>query len=424
MNESSELYLPEVLADEDIDALCRALEENPDRDLYLRRNVKFRSPLAQARLIQFLISWAQRADPSRSFTTTIQKSSDQEELSGYLHGALAPALGRPILDRTTRTNYQPTLLKQSLDRLKVSTPPDQELFTFGYPRLQNYAVYRGDLAMLRCYDDKLRDIDYLKFYPELYERTETRPLCVRDARAIGNLLIELLTARLLGKYFKGIHSQDGIRTLAFKIGSALSELFENAHEWGRHIPSGVAIQNSVRAIIIQGIDDSTAKNTRLDSNKSDPISDYTKQVQDRFAKDALKFVAISIVDSGVGFVRRFTRLTPEALAEMSLPDEYNIVRKCFSYRATSSSDSRRGVGLHSVLRELSNPNVAGFIYLRTGRLCLYRNLSTHGYDGGTSIDNYWLTDWTTRRSDTLTSQGLAAGALVSFIFPIKLGARK
>jgi hypothetical protein len=195
------------------------------------------------------------------------------------------------------------------------------------------------------------------------------------------------------------------------IADIVFELFQNTHDWARTNFDGTRISRSIRIIHIRMYpNDATPPNGCIPL-----LSQYIK----RRHSTCRGFLEISILDAGPGMAQRLTERPISTIP--SLDEEYGIVKRCLTLHETSTGDSRRGVGLHAVLRAIDA--TGGFFRLRTGRLSLCRDLEINPYieaGGGLIAQSRakpWLMDSATNKLKW-TANSFISGSLFTTIIPI------
>lgn len=174
------------------------------------------------------------------------------------------------------------------------------------------------------------------------------------------------------------------------LGTLLYEAFQNTKKWGQTTVEGVPIRRSARGVYLR-------RSLQHPSTEGTPIDEF-------LGRNSEGTLEVSIFDGGPGLVRRLCKIH-----DLNIPieDERNHCFSCFDQFKTSSPSPYRGMGLYDVLRVASEHR--GFLRLRTGRLHLYRDFSTHPFpDGGKA----WFTDWPSPHTAPEV-----AGTVLTFVFP-------
>jgi hypothetical protein len=196
--------------------------------------------------------------------------------------------------------------------------------------------------------------------------------------------------------------------LGVELGKILYELFNNTERWATEDERGVQIRRSVRGVY-------AAVQNWESSIQDEPIREYSRDA----AQGTSSALELSIFDSGPGLAQRF--LGRRILESEELPSELRAVMACLTKHRTSSGESHRGLGLHRVMQVLDS--CQGFLRIRTGRLCLYRDFISRRYADHSSIPNLpprdpILLDW---ESGSLpeTPYAPAEGAMLTIFLPLR-----
>lgn len=199
------------------------------------------------------------------------------------------------------------------------------------------------------------------------------------------------------------------------LGRLFFELFLNTHEHGSRAEArSVWIKPGQRVIYSNGIslfDKALEKRTQNERGLS-------KYLQSLRASDVEKsrFIEISIVDSGLGFYKRWCTDRKHEAPDDDLAFEYSIIKKCFTARQTSSGMDDKGFGLPVVMDRLTK--LRGFMKVRSGRLSLYRDFIFQPYTVGDGCD---FSDWVTGLSggETLTELAQVSGVAITLLIPLE-----
>jgi hypothetical protein len=199
------------------------------------------------------------------------------------------------------------------------------------------------------------------------------------------------------------------------LGRIIYELFLNTHEHGsRGHSRSEWLRPGVRLIYTYAIN--LTKKGVADTLRWEPVlSDYLG------AQDNNKnhFIEISIIDSGLGYCDRWLidNNQNDKIDKISIEEEYDIFKKCFTFRQTSTSRDNKGHGLPIVMDRLTR--LKGFVRIRSGRLALYRDFIANRYES--YQDPCEFSDWKTRKE---ANQGLiempkAVGVAITFLIPLE-----
>jgi hypothetical protein len=198
------------------------------------------------------------------------------------------------------------------------------------------------------------------------------------------------------------------------LGRIFYELFLNTHEHGtRGCSRSEWLKPGIRLIYTNGI--SLTNEGVQGTLQGEPVLSNYLAAQD---KDKKRFIEISIIDSGLGYTGRWLAdyPNPDFNENLALNEEYEIFKKCFSFRQTSSFRDNKGHGLPVVMDRLTR--LKGFIRIRSGRLALYRDFISNPYE---SLDECEFTDWNTPETaiTSLTEMPLVNGVSITLLIPLE-----
>ncbi|WP_225086054.1 hypothetical protein [Pectobacterium colocasium] len=202
------------------------------------------------------------------------------------------------------------------------------------------------------------------------------------------------------------------------LGRMFYEFFVNTHEHGsRGMDRSQWLKPATRLIYTYGINlTETAINNITEDDKI--IEKYISNLEST-KKSSRRFVEISIVDSGLGYCGRWLADHPHEgnIDDISIYNEYNILKKCFQFRSSSTKSGVKGNGLPAVMANLTLLN--GFMRIRSNRLSVYRDFVNHPYRSH-SDDIYEFIDWENNEScpKGLTAHPKARGVSVTVLIPL------
>lgn len=201
------------------------------------------------------------------------------------------------------------------------------------------------------------------------------------------------------------------------LGRAFYELFSNTHEHGSRGPEkDTWLKPGLRVIYTNGVNLS-ASSVDARAASSGAMSTYFSAI-DELPSERRKFIEISVVDSGLGYEGRWRADQPKAVSEKALSSlelEYEIFRKCFTFRQTSSGKTSKGNGLPVVMERLTK--LRAFMRVRSGRLSLFRDFIKNPYQ---SDDLCEFEDWQTQERGARTEMAPVSGVAVTFLIPLEM----
>ena len=103
-------------------------------------------------------------------------------------------------------------------------------------------------------------------------------------------------------------------------------------------------------------------------------------------------------------------------SEPDLDDEWKALHRCLEKHFTHDrSGRRRGIGLHAAFSALND--LKAFLWIRSGRLSLYRDFVAEPYDPEQRGREPYLLDWHANGANS-TEMAPAQGAFVTALIPI------
>lgn len=194
----------------------------------------------------------------------------------------------------------------------------------------------------------------------------------------------------------------------------IHELFKNTYEWARTNQQNIAIDPSIRGILVKFY--KKRRQTILQEYKWHPgLRNYFEsEVHMENQMQELFFIEISVFDSGAGFVEKFYSDDKNTLSDI------DIIKRCLMYHMTSAKGLMKdvkGLGLARILQLLSGK---GFLRIKTNKRCIYRNMISHPYKNVTKEHDLDLFDW---KANLLTEYSVnpeAAGACLTIIYPLSV----
>lgn len=271
-----------------------------------------------------------------------------------------------------------------------------------------YGFHRGNICSFSFVDHSTKGFDR-NFYTLL---DDAKPILRKD-KQIGNVIRSMID--------KTFVTVGGARPLPLDGYEALErvfvELFKNSHEHGsKDINKETWLRPAVRTLYTKTLNMNNvgAQNMTAGANV---LATYINSLSN---KDHVRkrYMELGIIDSGLGFYKRWQADHPDQdiSDSPSIKQEYEIFKKCFTFRKTSSHEGYKGMGLPEVMEKLTELN--GFMKVRSGRLSLYRDFNTQPYVLGGDSELY---DWNTVLPGAIKPTIMAETAGVSITLLIPLG---
>ncbi|WP_341364702.1 hypothetical protein P8T57_04340 [Thalassospira sp. SN3W] len=211
--------------------------------------------------------------------------------------------------------------------------------------------------------------------------------------------------------------KDGmVREKIGDISTFVYEAFLNTHDHARYDVSGHELQRSVRGVVFK-YHDVLKENIVSESNKYPSLREYFSGWQLRPGEENLKFLEISVFDSGPGIVQTLLaknkNITKQEAEEKSLSDQYPIIKKSFQVGQTSKVNPARGNGLPLIIGAIKS--FGGAFMLRTGVFNLV-NCFKIADDSDITEDDIRLEDY--KEKGSLSRVPSACGTVISALIPL------
>ena len=201
------------------------------------------------------------------------------------------------------------------------------------------------------------------------------------------------------------------------IGRIFFELFLNTHEHGtRGQPRNNWLRPGMRVIYTNAVSLSPDGSNNITENQ--PFLHQYVESATAGSKNKKRFVEIGIIDSGLGYCGRWLadQSSSRNHFDLSIYEQYQVFKKCFQFRQTSTQQVSKGNGLPVVMDRLTR--LGGFIRIRSDRLSLYRNFISSPYILNDECDFY---DWSSGlvASESLTEMSACCGVSITLLIPLE-----
>ncbi len=391
------------------DAILESLAPSDDR---LRLPIKPRANSlgVEASLLQTIVTWARNhADGSLELHLSDDESTRAFQLETFVRkqpgGLVASAMTRRVFSVGSSSSVEvDTLIEQHLEAFRNPPNRDGQLDLFDTERSdwsESRIPAMGPKLFLPC-------LDHFEDgrIPHLYVDNQTL-----RTRIEFNALVQTLLRRLANtSAFAADRKNPFSAALMNGISRIVYELFDNTHKWAVDDSSGRELDTSARGILLR-LHPPMGHEVESADHENVPLKKYFSN--DRMRERSVRIIEISIFDSGPGLAAR--KLRRALTADDSTKTELFAVCDCFRKHSTTSNQSGRGLGLHYLMDTLTELN--GFLRLRSGRLCLYRDLIDHPVDSREGWLNTALHDWHGQREEP-TSLSKVEGALFTILLPL------
>jgi hypothetical protein len=194
----------------------------------------------------------------------------------------------------------------------------------------------------------------------------------------------------------------------------INELMKNTFQWAKSNEKGAPLDPNFRGLLIKFYKKRRA--TFLEEcKKHKGLTTYFNSAWlKETGNNELYFLEISVFDSGIGFIDKFKSHNPK---DANLSD-IEIIKKCLIKHMTSSvglEKDDKGIGLDDVLSTLDR---IGFLRIKTGSKCVYRNLDKNPYRNVQLVKDMELFDWNRDSNSEYTDFTNAVGSVITILYPL------
>lgn len=409
------ISIPKQLTLDVIDGLLGELRENPAGNLRLPRELTFRSILTTAAYNQLLLTWA-RQSIEREVEFYGGTSDDIAFLPKAPETVVPLLLAKKALfwgPENHAIEYQKLrqLRQEGLDQFAPikGVPIQASLFGSDEPTFHSLPR-KGQKVQLLISDADFRHDAPHWFYSGLKEARK-----LRDASDLASLVRSVLTlirdvsVRRYGSW---------VDKLPEILGDMLYELVDNTDKWGKHTVRKEPIQ-LLRGVLFDVRFEYSGNKTRLMEVASGIplLESFIGFHSNPEHMPNLGLLEMAVFDSGEGMAS--WELTKRDQLNPSIEQEYAATLDCLKKWGTTSGQTGRGLGLDRVLNLAAMRK--GFVYLRTGRLILYRDFANNPASDSENInantfDRHVLYDWDSQ-SESPSEQNPVDGTLLSVVLP-------
>lgn len=345
-------------------------------------------------LIQFIATWT-RYEKSGKLQLSIEDPTEFEIDELYKNEFIFPIVSlvwnsNGVYDKTGQNNLQ-SQLKGSQNQI--------------FLKMKKVEAYRGEKLLLTNLDHFNEEKGILSCFEKEGEFI-----------ANENDLLESLKPAILEDVLRNYHeSKETFKKVQKDFYGIIYELMKNTFEWAKDSPEGVPYDPNIRGLLIKFYKKPRAKLLEEYDNNKAITTFFKSEILKENDKGELYFFEISVFDSGAGFVDKYKALNPHTAI-----GDVEIIKECFIKHNTSAKGLdkfEKGFGLDKILQTLDKK---GFLRIKTGNLCLYRNLISNNYKTIESkdINEMELFDWRTGNDNRFTKYKNVSGSIITIIYPL------
>lgn len=400
--QSRVLRISGSLTNDDANKLLRLVATGPSSPtLQIPSNIRTKSLIAQPAVLQAIITWGQHGPKRRLATYLGQDREATLRTLGRNECLLTACLfATEILDGGGEdiTLEVKSLLPLVL-RDKADLPQKRSGQSVGSVRsimaVDHMPLFAHPLSLYReasTYDDEPFVIDDQvkpKYYlPGLENRR-------RDELDSIRLPLSFKVCAM-----SQISDDPALNEAAVPLGEIIFELFQNTHVHGRKMVDGTAIEKSLRMIHIRAVEEQ--RNELLATEPGDgelqkylmnvpalaPINMSYRPVVENAPDDQLRFVVVSIVDSGPGIGPRESWTSGNQTAVLTAAENVAYVKAALAKEGTTLGRPLRGKGLYKVQSLLSM--LGGYARISTGTTVTSRDFISRPFGAADSTSDHWV----------------------------------
>lgn len=368
------------------------LEKEVSIDIKLPKKIKQSDFSVLISFIQFISTWLRRNE-SGSLHLPI---NEIEEFSEYLNQEFVYPIIVLCWDKKI-LNEEGQNIRNQLKKIS------QEYFN----KMEYLELKSNESIPIYCFDHDLSKRGYSRF---LYEIDKT----VVSEEALDFNLYSVFEK--IGNYFNRELFKKSIRPVMEDFAKITHELFLNTDEHARTDLRGNNLYPNIRSVYFK-FHKRKLKNYKKDYQNNSGLIKYFDSGLPLNDKSELYLFEISVVDSGPGLTKRFSKI--DDLNSIKLKEEVETIKKCLFKHNTSSTGinkENKGLGLNRVLETI---NEKGFLRIKTGRTDVFRDMRNSKYIKAKSPSEIILFDWNSNSLD-FTEHKEVAGTLISIIYPLGL----
>jgi hypothetical protein len=388
-------------------ALTEIAAAPADADLLLTRKQKFRFVAGTAAQLQLLVTWRHRC-PRGRIRIHAHSAMDAEELDGTLENFVET-------DRGTIAASIAAVLTRAGDK-DLSGPArkiaDARLETLMKPVASRVREGGGRHVLDLCIDDSLYLAPEDLYLPK-EKGADPKLRRLRDYQTFAKTAF----ARVMRGAGKSKLDQV-LEPDTAALGELFKELFGNTEHWAKEDAEEMPYprRTSARGIRVEGHDFKTDGEKSMLAEQQ-ALSAYLARPDVTLRDGRRRLIETTIFDSGPGIAaRELLRMERQERAAPDISTELTALNRCFEKHFThATSGDRRGEGLHAAMAALSD--LRAFLWVRSGRLSLYRDFIAHPYDPEQKGREPFLLDWTSGGEEP-TELTPAQGSFITALIPI------
>ncbi|MBF4466258.1 hypothetical protein [Flavobacterium sp. LC2016-12] len=347
-------------------------------------------------LIQFISTWI-RYNKSGKLMLDLVKPDSEKIINLYKNEFIFPIAGlvwnhNGIFDR--EGNNLRNLLSESQNKV--------------FAKMKRVEAYRGEKLLLT-------NLDHLPKENGILPCFEKNGLFVSNESDLMESLKDTLENEVFRNYFE---SRLEFKKIEIELIGIIHELMKNTFEWARDDQNGVPFETNIRGLLVKH--NKKTRSALIKENKDIKaiIEYFNSSLFKENNLQQIRFLEISVFDSGAGFVNKFR----SSNKNYENSNDVDIIKRCLIKHNTiakSLDKDEKGLGLDRILKIL---NGKGFLRIRTGTKSLYRNLINDQYKNveSNSTEQMILFDWILNDNNKYSDISNVSGSVITIIYPLSI----
>lgn len=389
--------LSKTLSVDDIEGLYSELYSSTNSfDLILPNAIKSLDFGITTLLIQYINTWFRL----RSGNLIIDVKDDLSDLEDivkldYIFPSIIMSWEKGIYDK-------------NLNNIKSSIRPFNEQIIESMQALENIPLFnktfirqKGMKSLLTCFDHLPPEKGYLDCF---YLNQNFIPSEEYLTNSLEDTLDYVLSFNSKGK--------QNTKPIKNDLVSIIFELMKNTHDWARTDNKPIAISPNTRGLLIKFL--KGTKESYIDNYKNHKgLKSYFDSLSTNSKKEVY-FIEISVFDSGIGFVKKYT----SSDEEVEIDKQVKIIKQCLVKHNTSDKSlekENKGIGLDKIMQVL---NHKGLFMIRTSNAFVFRNMKKDPHLVTKNEEDIELYDWHTSSNQSFTKFNECIGSNITIVYPI------
>ncbi|KQB37275.1 hypothetical protein [Flavobacterium aquidurense] len=347
-------------------------------------------------LIQYINTWF-RLKSGNLILDVRDDLSDLEDIvkQDYIFPSLIMSWDRGIFDRNK-------------NNIKSSIRPFNEQIIESMQSLENIPLFnktfirqKGLKSLLTCFDHLPPEKGYLDCF---YLNQNFIPSEEYLSNSLEDTLDYVLSFNSKGK--------QNTKPIKNDLVSIIFELMKNTHDWARKDNKSITLRPNTRGLFIKFLKGSKESYTENYRDHKGLKTYFDSLIPN--TKNEIYFIEISVFDSGIGFVKKYT----SSNEDVEIDRQVKIIKQCLVKHNTSDKSlekENKGIGLDKIMQIL---NHKGLFIIRTSNAFVFRNMKKDPHIVTNDEEDIELYDWYTSSNKSFTKFTECVGSNITIVYPI------